>query len=97
MEKDPLPNEKQRELLCDMMRAAFIELRVLGTAGLAEQSHDLAYAFHNIPKEMYGWGSFSWDAFRRMLARYQRKWRGIEPPTGPDYLEMLDRVEASDA
>ncbi len=83
-------------MLCDMIHAAFVELRALGWAGEAKQAEDLADAFHNIPKEMYGWGMFSWDAFRGMLAHYQRKWRGEGRPTGPDYLRMLDRVQAAD-
>lgn len=90
---DPLPTARQRELLCDMIHAAFVEVRVLGQAGLAEQAADLADAFHNIPKEMYGWGGFTWAGFRGMLARYQRKWRGSDWVSGPDYLAMLDQVQ----
>ena len=97
MSSEPLPTEKQRELLCDMIHAAFVEVRLLGWAGEARQAADLADAFHNIPKEMYGWGSFSWEMFRGMLATYQRKWRTPERRDGPDYLAMLDQVEASHA
>ncbi len=94
MMRDELPSEKQREMLCDMIHSAFVELRLLGRDGEAQQAADLADAFHNIPKEMYGWGSFTWDAFRGMLAHYQRKWRVEGRPTGPDYVWMLDQVRA---
>jgi len=47
---DPLPTARQRELLGDMIHAAFVEVRVLGQAGHAEQAADLADAFHNISK-----------------------------------------------
>lgn len=97
MKSDPSPTEKQRELLCDMIRAAFLELRRLGYAGEAQQAADLADAFHNIPKEMYGWGAFRWEMFRGMLATYQRKWRDADRQSGPHFLAMLDHVETHDA
>jgi hypothetical protein len=93
MNNDPLPTPKQRELLCDMISAAFVEIRLLCWDGQAEQAGDLADAFHNIPKEMYGWGSFRWKAFRGGLARYQRNWRSEPPMDGLDYLAMLDAIE----
>ncbi|MDL5030560.1 hypothetical protein QRD43_01465 [Pelomonas sp. APW6] len=65
----PLPTEAQRQRLCDLMAAAFIELRYLE----GEQAHDLAYAFHNLPKEMYGWGAWNLDTVRARLQRYQDK------------------------
>ena len=90
MNDDPLPTEQQRELLCDMIHAAFIELRLLGWAGEAAAAADLADAFHNIPKEMFGWGTFRWDAFRGMLNHYQGKWRN--KLSGRDYVEMLEQI-----
>ena len=92
MTNDPLPTPKQQELLCDMIHNAFVELRMLGWGGHAEQAADLADAFHNIPKEMYGWGSFNWETFRGMLENYQRKWRGKTTVTGRNYVEMLDEI-----
>ncbi|MES2047811.1 MAG: hypothetical protein V4447_05385 [Pseudomonadota bacterium] len=69
MQSSPLPNEKQRELICDLIATAFIELRYVD----GEQAHDLAYAFHNLPKEIYGWGSWSIDGARGRLQYYQTK------------------------
>jgi hypothetical protein len=90
MNPDPLPSEKQREMLCDMIHAAFIELRLLGWGGHAAAAADLADAFHNIPKEMFGWGCFTWEMFRGMLGDYQTKWRSIL--SGRDYVQMLDQI-----
>jgi hypothetical protein len=81
-----LPNDKQREALGDMMHRAFVEIRALGWAGRAEQAADLADAFHNLPKEMYGWGRWDVGTFRAMLKHYQDKYGG------GDYLAMLDRI-----
>jgi hypothetical protein len=92
MSSDPLPTPKQREMLCDMIHFAFVELRLLGWGGHGEQAADLAEAFHNISKEMYGWGSFSWDLFRRTLDAYQNKWRGKSTVRGRNYVAMLDEI-----
>ena len=73
-----------------MIHHAFVELRLLGWAGHSEQAADLADAFHNISKEMYGWGSFSWDIFRGMLETYQHKWQATARVR--DYVEMLDEI-----
>jgi len=91
MESDPLPTAKQREMLCDMIHCAFVEMRMLGWDGQSEQVADLADAFHNIPKEMYGWGSFNWKYFRRVLERYRSKWEG--KTKGRNYVAMLDEIQ----
>lgn len=92
MANDQLPTPKQREMLCDMIHYAFVELRLLGWEGKCEQAADLADAFHNIAKEMYGWGGFSWGTFRGMLERYQRKWQDKAAVHGIDFVELLDEV-----
>ena len=74
-ENDPLPTDEQRKLLCDMMHHAFVEIRSLGWEGKAAQAADLADAFHNLPKEMYGWGGWSKPKFRGMLEAYHQKYR----------------------
>ena len=45
MKRDPLPTPKQREMLCDMIHDAFVELRMLGGGGQSAQAADLADAF----------------------------------------------------
>lgn len=92
MTSDPLPTSKQREMICDMIHFAFVELRLLGWGGHAAQAADLADAFHNISKEMHGWGLFRWDIFRGMLEDYQLKWRGNSAVAGRDYVGMLDEI-----
>ncbi|WP_423372551.1 hypothetical protein [Burkholderia sp. LMG 32019] len=82
---DTLPTEKQREALCDLIASAFVELRYLD----GEQAHDLAYAFHNLPKEMYGWGSWSIDTTRNRLRHYQTKHAGN---VGFDYVVAFNSI-----
>ena len=79
-------------MLCDMIHHAFVELRLLGWDGHNEQAAALANAFHNISKEMYGWGNFRWDIFRGMLESYQRNWRGKTTVIPRDYVAMLDEI-----
>ena len=95
MSNDPLPTPKQREMLCDMIHYAFVELRLLGAGGHGKQAEDLADAFHNIPQEMYREKVFSWDTFREVLEIYQRKWQGKSPVSGRDYVEMLEEIRRS--
>lgn len=90
---EPLPTDAQREALCAMFAEAFIEARALGWEGKADQAADLADAFHNLPKEMYGWGGWSLERVRSMLKAYQDKYRG----SCRDYLSMLDRIFAEPA
>jgi len=90
---DPLPSSKQKEMICDMIHCAFVELRMLGWGNHGEQTADLADAFHNISKEMYGWGGFNWSIFRSMLKQYQDKWRGKSAVSGMDYVQMLDEIQ----
>lgn len=69
MQSSSLPNEVQRERICDLIATAFVELRYLD----GEQAKDLAYAFHNLPKEIFGWGSWSIGGTRARLQYYQTK------------------------
>jgi hypothetical protein len=86
MGHNSLPNEDQRRALCELMHAAFIELR--GVYDQAEQVHELAYVFHNLPLTMYGWGTWSWDGLRAGLVRYRSRF----PEGGPDYAAMMDVI-----
>ncbi len=86
---DALPTPAQREQLCNLLYYAFAEIRVLGWAARADQATDLADAFHNLPKEMFGWGKFSWDMTRGNLEAYQTRWQGH---TQFDYVTMLDEA-----
>jgi hypothetical protein len=86
-----LPNEKQLEALCDMMRHAFVEIRALCWAGHTERAGDLADAFHNLPHEMYGRGRWDVGTFRQMLQSYQDRHGAVG--TGVyNYVGMLDRI-----
>lgn len=82
---DQLPTEEQRQLLCELMHHAFNELRYL----TGEQAHDLAYAFHNLPMEIYGWGTWSVADTRKRLVYYQKK-HAKDP--GVDYVALFDKI-----
>src|SRR5438874_1001108 len=87
-----LPNDKQREALCDMMYWAFLETRILGWSGRAAQAADLADAFHNLPKEVYG-GALDPVIFREVLLNYQGKHgRQADVPGQYHYVGMLDAI-----
>jgi len=67
------------------MHHAFIELRYV----TGEQAHDLAYAFHNLPMEMYGWGTWSVKVTRGRLQHYQQK---HSQNLGVDYVALFDKI-----
>src|ERR1051325_6485709 len=68
------PTDAQRRKLCEMMYYAFVEVRLLGWAGKAEQAADLADAFHNLPRGMWQ-DDFSLQFFRdSFVAVYQKKY-----------------------
>ena len=75
-----------------MIHLAFVEMRALGWSGQAQQAADLADAFHNISKEMHGWGCFTWADFASRLRQYQAIWRADDLAEFPDYSSMLDEV-----
>jgi hypothetical protein len=82
---EPLPTPEQRQALCGLMYEAFVELRYLPE----EQAHDLAYAFHNLPKTMYGWGQWSVEGARAALVHYQTK---HQSNLGFDYVAAFDAI-----
>ena len=85
MNESTLPTETQRKALCELMSEAFVELRYLE----GDQAHDLAYAFHNLPKAMHGWGTWSAEGLRAGLQRYQSKHKAN---LGFDYVSAWDRI-----
>ena len=90
----PLPTESQKQMLCQMMHYAFVEMRALGWDGKTKQVADLADAFHNLPTEIYGIGSFDWTLLRDMLQYYQDKYH-VESYLGKfNYTLMLDKIRA---
>ena len=86
-----LPNDGQREALCELLHRAFVEVRALARAGKSKQVEDLADTFHTLPQEMFGRGK--WDAgfLRQLLDEYQRKYPR-ETHGGYDFVGMLDRI-----
>ena len=83
--------DDHRRKLCDLMHYAFVEIRLLGWAGKAEQAADLADAFHNLPTGMWD-DDFSLEFFRdSFLAAYQEKY-----PEGRvrDYVGVVNQILA---
>ena len=67
------------------MHEAFVELRYLPE----QQAHDLAYAFHNLPKTMYGWGHWSVEGVRNAFTHYQTKYQSN---LGFNYVAAFDAI-----
>jgi hypothetical protein len=85
-----MPNDVQRQKLCDMLHHALVEIRMLGASGRGQQASDLADAFHNLPQEIWR-DYFSIASFRdAFLAPYYRKWPDRRPY---DYIALLEEVE----
>lgn len=80
-----LPNDEQKKALCELIYEAFVELRYLD----GEQARDLAYAFHNLPLEMYGWGTWDSQHTRGRLAYYQSKHANN---LGTNYVELFNKI-----
>ena len=88
MERDPLPTDSQRQALCRLLHEAFIELRCIDcTPGGCKRAEDLAYAMHNIPVEIYGWGVWDVRQTRSALLKYQ-----TQHPGGFDYVGAFDQI-----
>jgi hypothetical protein len=91
MNNDPLPTEKQRKALCEILAAVFIELRVAtgdgGPDGDCVRAWTLAYAVHNLPLEMYDEGGWSISRTRSGFVSYQKKY-----PDSPDFVAMVDAI-----
>ncbi len=92
-ESDPLPTERQREKLCGMAAWAFIEIRALCDKGKLKQATDLADTFHNVLREQYGWGHWTWNSFRSALESYQAKYYHERTSTNRDYTNWLDEIK----
>ena len=85
MTNDALPTDVQRKALCELMHHAFVQLRYLD----GEEAHDLAYAFHNLPVEIYGWGTWSVEVTRGRLRYYHSK---HVKTNGPNYVELFNKI-----
>lgn len=82
---EKLPTDEQRKALCEILHAAFVEVRT--ACDQPQQVYDLSYALHNLPLEMYGWGTWEPDRLRGSLRHYREK-----HPGGPDYVAMFDAI-----
>jgi len=90
MNPNPLPTEEQRRALGELMHQAFVELRYLD----GDQAHDLAYAFHNLPLEIYGWGNWDITAKRTQFQHYHSK---HQQNLGFNYVQAFNEIFPSSA
>ena len=88
MTKDVLPNEERRKRLCEMMHSAFVVLRALCDENKSKQAGRLADAFHNLPTEMYGVGSWDLVRLRQGLLEYEQEYETHHR----DFVGMLDDI-----
>ena len=87
-----LPNDAQREAIAEMIQLAFVEIRALSNAGCSSQASALADAFHNLPREVYGWGTWKASLTRAILVDYQDKHHQEDYGARFDYVAMFDRI-----
>jgi hypothetical protein len=87
MKKDALPNDEQRRALGELLHHGFNFLRHASEA----EANALAYALHNIPVEMYGWGTWDVKQTRGALLKFQTE-NYARPNQGPDFVAMFDAI-----
>ncbi len=92
MPEKNLPNEEQRKKLNELIALAFIEIRIIAAEGKNRQTSELADAFHNIPREMYGYGRFSWNNFIGMVRGYQDKYHVEDYFGKTDYITRIEEI-----
>ena len=83
------PTEEQRRALSQLLYRAFLEVRILGHEGKAEQAGDLADTFRKLPLLMWR-PEFSIEFQRDCFAHYQKMY-GIRG-TPFDYVTELDKI-----
>ena len=84
-------SDAQREMLCEMTNAAYLEIRCLAETGRLEQGFDLAAVFHYLLDDIWS-DEFSLPAFRdKFLNGYQSKYPGL---TAENYVVFVDRIIA---
>ena len=92
---DALPTEQQRRLLNEVVSLALVEIRHLCGLGLSHQAGHLADVMHNIPREMYGWGDWSWQLTVQLAAEYNLRWLDSESPPWLNYEARLNAIRAA--
>ncbi|MBU0753844.1 MAG: hypothetical protein KJ645_01805 [Planctomycetes bacterium] len=94
MNDNVLPNDEQKAKLAKFVRLAFIEIRAISAEGRCKQASDLADAFHNMPREIYGCGKWSKSLTRGMMQDYQNKYHDEDYSPKYDYVSAFDDIFA---
>lgn len=80
--------DRQRQELCRMMYEAFLEIRILGWEGKAEQAAAVADAFHELPRVLWS-ENCSLVFLRGFLQAYSEKYPS---GWGQNYMKRLDEI-----
>jgi hypothetical protein len=87
MGRDPLPTEDQRRALGELLHDAFNFMRY----GSEAECNALAYALHNVPVEIYGWGTWDVGLQRGRLLKFQAE-HYKSATHGPDFVSKFDEI-----
>lgn len=68
-----LPNQAERERLSHLVGDVLVLIRTLARESGDENIEALADAFHNLPREIYGWGQWDRKLTRSVIADYAEK------------------------
>ena len=79
-------------LLGELIQCAFVEIRIIACEGKGKQAGDLADAFHNLSREIYGWGSWDPQLFRSMLEDYQNRYHTEDYYGKFDYVALFSEI-----
>lgn len=94
--RESAPSQRELCLLFDMLHRVFLETRLLGHNGKAEQAAHLASAFHRLPQQVEGCccreAPFDWADLRQQLEWYQEL-NPREAESFYDYVAMLNLVD----
>jgi hypothetical protein len=82
-------------LLNEVLSDALVEIRHLCGLGLSAQAGQLADVMHNIPKEIYGWGGWSWELTEQLATQYNSEWSGSSSPPIYDYPARIRAIRAA--
>ncbi|MGK7923741.1 MAG: hypothetical protein AB4290_00560 [Spirulina sp.] len=73
------------------MYNAFLEIRILGRNGEAQQCSDLANAIHNIPLQMLSHpNNIEWELLRGYIQWYREKYP--DPGLTEDYEQLFEQL-----
>lgn len=86
--------EEQNKALGKLLGRAFIQIRILGWGGKAEQAADLADALHNLPYDLF-YQDFSWERLIGNIETYHQKYPPNERGEYFDFLALGEQIQTN--